>query len=255
VSKKKRGDLGPRILTIDIETSPNLAHVWSLWNVNVGLSQLRESGDVMCFAAKWHGSNKIMYYSTYHHGREAMLQAAHDLLSEADIVVHYNGVRFDIPHLNRAFVEAGMTPPAPYAQVDLFRVVKRNFRFPSNKLDYVVQALALGAKDQHQGHQLWVDCIAGKRSAWDTMRAYNKQDVHITEKLYDKLLPWISPHPAVGLYSFESHSCPACGSAEVKPRGRAYTSVSVFQRYRCDDCGRWSRGSKRVSGVALRLTN
>lgn len=242
-----------RVLTLDIETSPNLAHVWGLFNQNIGLNQLLESGEVLCFAAKWHGSKKVLFYSVHHHGKEAMVQAAHDLLSEADAVVHYNGAKFDMPHLHREFVTAGLEPPAPYAQVDLLRVVKKQFRFPSNKLDYVAQALNLGAKHHHTGHQLWIDCMAGSDKAWNLMRRYNRQDVVLTEKLYDKLLPWITSHPTVGLYDGRTgDSCPNCGGTELRMQGRAYTAISVYQRYRCADCGKWSRGNKRLEGVNIR---
>jgi DNA polymerase elongation subunit (family B) len=234
-----------KVLTIDIETSPNLAHVWGLWQQNVGLSQLLDSGEVLCFAAKWHGSKQVMFYSTFHDGKEAMLDAAYSLLSDADVVVHYNGARFDIPHLNREFIEAGMEPPAPFAQVDLLKVVKRQFRFPSNKLDYVVQKLGLGAKESHTGHQLWVDCLAGSAKAWALMRKYNKHDVVITEKLYDKLGAWIPNHPSVNLYNETADACPGCGSTHLQMRGYAYTKMSVFQRFVCVDCGKWSRSNKR----------
>lgn len=242
-----------KILTIDIENSPNLAHVWGLWNNNVSLAQLMESQEVISFAAKWHGKKQVLFFSVHHDGKEAMLQAAHDLLSEADVVVHYNGKKFDIPHLNREFIENGMQPPAPFAQVDLLHVVKRQFRFPSNKLDYVAQTLGIGGKTAHTGHQLWVDCMAGKDTAWNMMRKYNKQDVVITEKLYDKLLPWISSHPAHALYnpSLED-TCPNCGSEDLKREGYAFTTVGKFQRFSCNGCGKWSRSGKRVDGVDVR---
>jgi len=32
-----------QILLLDIETAPNTAHVWGLWNQNVSLNQLMES--------------------------------------------------------------------------------------------------------------------------------------------------------------------------------------------------------------------
>lgn len=242
---------GPKILTLDIETSPNLAHVWSLWNTNVGLNQLLESGEVMCFAAKWHGKGKIHFFSSYHHGKAAMVQAAHDLLTEADIAVHYNGRKFDIPHLNREFVVAGMPPPAPYQQVDLLAVARKAFRFPSNKLDHVVGALDLGKKVQHAGHSLWVDCLAGRESAWRDMRKYNRHDVLITERLYDRLLPWIPSHPHHGLYRAEVEDCcPNCGSDQLIRQGTAKTSVGLFQRLQCKRCGTWTRASRRLAGVS-----
>src|SRR5699024_2686099 len=45
-----------RILTLDIETRPHTAHVFSLWRQNIGLNQLMERGHVMCFVAKWYDS-------------------------------------------------------------------------------------------------------------------------------------------------------------------------------------------------------
>ncbi|MFJ7901917.1 ribonuclease H-like domain-containing protein [Streptomyces sp. NPDC096198] len=242
-----------KILTIDIETSPSLAHVWSLWNTNVGLNQLMESGEVICFAAKWYDAKDVKFYSTFHDGKAEMIEAAHRLLEEADTVVHFNGQRFDIPHLNREFLEAELSPPAPFAQVDLLKVVKKQFRFPTNKLDYVVQKLGIGKKTAHTGHQLWVDCMKGDGDAWDLMKKYNVQDVRVTEDLYDALLPWIPTHPNHKLYDGQADDrmCPNCGSDRLKKEGRAYTSVSVFQRYRCDSCGKWSRGSKRLGSSEI----
>jgi len=242
-----------KLLTLDLETSPNLAHVWGLWKQNVGLSQLLESGEVICFAAKWYGDETVSFYSSFHNSKELMVEVAHDLLDKADAVIHFNGARFDIPHLNREFVEAGLTPPSPYAQIDLLKVVKRQFRFPSNKLDYVTQALGLDHKIHHSGHQLWVKCMAGDYQSWEEMKKYNIQDVVITEQLYEKLLPWITSHPSQGLYEEGiEERCPNCGSEDLKPRGKAYTAVSVFQRYRCDGCGRWTRGNKRLAGIEIR---
>lgn len=250
--------MSPKILVIDIETSPNLAHVWSLWNQNVGLSQLREASEVMCFAAKWYAEEDVLFFSTFRDGTEDMVYAAHDLLDEADIVVTYNGIKFDIPHLNRTFLEWGLTPPSPYKQVDLYRTVKRQFLFPSNKLDYVSQFLELGEKLKHEGHQLWVDCLSGDEDAWDRMQRYNEQDVLLTEDLYTVLRPWITTHPTVGLYDAEPSdepSCPTCGSTSLQRRGKAFTSVSTYQRYQCQSCGKWSRGGQKVTGIDVRHTS
>ncbi|MFD0374693.1 ribonuclease H-like domain-containing protein [Streptomyces sp. NPDC127112] len=235
-----------KILTLDIETSPNLAHVWGLFKQNVAINQLMESGEVIAFAAKWYGSKEVKFYSVHHDGKEEMVNAAHALLSKADAVVHFNGKTFDIPHLNREFVEHGLTPPAPFKQIDLKQIVAKQFRFPSNKLDYVVQRLNIGKKTPHTGHKLWVDCLNGNDKAWALMRKYNKMDVEVTEKLYDRLIPWIPSHPNHGLYGDDKRVCPNCGGPELKKQGKAYTAMSVYQRYKCVDCGKWSRGNKRL---------
>lgn len=241
-----------KTLTIDLETSPHLAHVWGMWQNNVSLNQLMESGEVICFAAKWLGKKDIIFKSIHHDGKEAMVEAAYKLFSEADVVIHYNGDRFDIPHLNREFLEAGYSPPSSFHSVDLLRTVKKQFRFPSNKLDYVVQKLEIGAKATHTGHTLWVQCMAGDDDAWDLMRKYNKQDVVVTEKLFERLGPWIKNAPVAALYDQEASEdrCPSCGSTELSKQGFAYTRMSKFQRYVCV-CGKWSRSNKRADYTNL----
>jgi len=79
-----------------------------------------------------------------------MIQAAHDLLSEADAVIHYNGNSFDMPWLHTEFLLAGMPPPEPYKNIDLLLAVRKRFRFVSNKLDYVTQAVGLEGKVHHE---------------------------------------------------------------------------------------------------------
>lgn len=241
----------PKILTLDIETSPNLAHVWGLWKQTVALSQLLQRGSVIAFAAKWHGKKPVMFHSDHHDGHKEMVEAAHALTAEADIVVTYNGLSFDMPLLRREFLLAGMAPPAPWRDVDLCRVVKTRFRFVSNKLDNVTRELGLDQKLSHTGHQLWVDCMKGDPRAWALMRRYNKQDVVITEQLYDRLLPWIPNHPDVGLYT-GVQGCPKCGGDRLQRRGIQVTAASSFQRWHCQDCGGWSRSARRESATDLR---
>ena len=122
-----------KLLTLDIECSPNVGHIWGLWKQTVSLNQLMESGSVISFAARWHGTKKVLFYSDFHSGHGVMVQAAHDLLSEADAVIHYNGNSFDMPWLHTEFLLAGMPPPRPYKNVDLLLAVRKKFRFVSNK--------------------------------------------------------------------------------------------------------------------------
>lgn len=99
--------MGIKILTIDIETRPNLAYVWGLWDQNVGLNQIEETGSVISWAAKWHGEKKVYFASDYHDGHSEMVRRAWELLDEADAVVGYNSKAFDMKHLNREFVLEG----------------------------------------------------------------------------------------------------------------------------------------------------
>lgn len=240
-----------RILLIDIETSPNVADVWGMWQQNVAPSQLRESSRMISFAARWIGEGVSIFYSEFHNGRATMLEAAHELMSEADAIVHYNGNNFDIPILNRELMLAGYDPPAPSKQIDLYRVIKKRFKFPFNKLDYVVQRLGLGQKVEHQGHELWVRCLNNDPEAWEMMKSYNVMDVILLERLYHRLLPWIPTHPNHRVY-VEGELCPRCGKRDTLiRRGYAHTLTGKYQRFQCRECRAWSRDGKRVNTVAV----
>jgi hypothetical protein len=166
-------------------------------------------------------------------------------LDEADVVMHYYGSRFDIPTLNKEFVMHGMTPPAPYKEIDLLNTVKNKFKFTSNKLDYVCQKLGLGKKHDTD-FQLWVDCMNKDPKAWKIMERYNRQDVLLLEKLYDRLRPWIKGHANHSLYE-AALVCPNCASASITKRGFHYTSTSKYQRYNCRGCGNWFRSGKSLA--------
>jgi len=244
---------GPKILVLDIETSPSLADVWSIWNVNVGLNQLRETGTVICWAAKYVGRKGVEFRSDHHDGHQEQVRRMWELMDEADILVHYNGRSFDVRHLNREFLMAGLNPPSPYKQIDLLTEVRRNFRFVSNKLDHVSGELEIGKKVQHEGHGLWTKCVVeNDPKAWSRMRRYNVGDVRLTEDLYYKLLPWLK-HPNVALYGDEAtHSCPKCGGTALERRGFAYTTQGKYQQYKCNQCGGWSRGARRLDATLVK---
>lgn len=230
-----------KILLLDIETAPNLAYVWGLWDQNVSLEQIVQSHYMLCWSAKWLGKKGVFFSSKQCQSTKQMLKPLYALLEEADAVVHYNGKRFDIPHINREFILQGFTPPSPYKQIDLLETVKRQFKFPSNKLQHVAQSLGLGSKTKHDGFSLWVGCIEKDKDSWTKMQEYNIQDVLLLEKVYKKLLPWVKGHANYSVFQSNPGSCvcPHCGGTHVVKRGFAHTLSSVFQRYKCKDCGTW----------------
>jgi DNA polymerase elongation subunit (family B) len=238
-----------KILALDIETSPNLVYTWGLFDQNVGLNQIVEQGSVLCFAAKWVGKPGVFFHSVWGDGREEMLAQAHALLDEADVVMHYNGNRFDIPHLNREFVQEGLAPPSPFANIDLYSVVRRRFKFQSNRLENVAVQLGLKGKEETGGFDLWKNVMAGDEVAQRRMRKYNRRDVTVLEEMYEILRPWIPNHPSVAVR--DGGTCPRCGSNHVQRRGFAYTQVSAFQQFQCQACRGWFRGTKRVDGVKV----
>lgn len=237
-------------MALDIETRPALAYVWGLWDQTISLQAVEDYGGVLCFGAKWLGEMKVEFWSDQN-GHDRMVNKAWELLNEADAVLHYNGTSFDIRHLQREFMEAGLNPPSPFKQIDLLKVVRRQARFISNKLAHVAPQLGLHGKIDHGGYMdLWRGCRDGDPVAWRKMRRYNVRDVTELESLYTLLLPWIPNHPS---HAAESGAdvCPKCGSADLRCEGYATTQLGKFQKYQCKHCGGWSRSNKRESGAGL----
>ena len=179
-----------KILLLDIETTPMQVYAWGLWDQNIAIDQIIKSSEMLCFGARWLGEKKVIFKSVHHDGKQAMLEELHKLMTEADLLVGWNSAAFDHKHINREFLENGMTPPTPVKDLDLMSITKANFLFPSNKLDYVAQKLGVGAKVKHSGFSLWIKCMDGDEKAWAEMKKYQIQDVNLLVDLYDKLLPW-----------------------------------------------------------------
>ena len=238
-----------KILTLDIELTPIEAHVWQLYgNQNIGLHQIREVPQMLCAAAKWYGENEILWSRGPAFGGD--LDMWWTLLDRADMVITWNGDKFDLPHLNREFIQAGMAPPEPYISLDLLKTSRKAFLFPSNKLDYVAGKLLGAHKTPHTGHQLWIDCMAGDPVAWELMEKYNRRDVWLTEQLYPKFLPWIKAYPNARLMD-DHEGCPRCGSPHLQKRGFRHTAVSTYQRFQCQTCKSWLSDTKRLKATTI----
>ena len=244
-----------RKLALDIETSPNLAWTFNLWNANIGHDHIVQPSRMICFAATWIGSDEVIFRSEFHNGPDQMVIDLWDLLNETDAVVHFNGERFDMPRVNAEFMQRGFGPPAPYKQIDIYKLLKRVVSFPSMKLAYLAPALGSGEKMKHSGFDLWIRCMNGDPEAWEEMKKYNIIDTKITAQTYLDVRPWLPGLPSEGAAN-GADVCPDCETAEfLVKEGFAITATGKYQRFNCSPisggCGRWSRSSRRIEGTKI----
>jgi len=112
-------------------------------------------------------------------------------------------------------------------------------------MDFVARLLGIEGKVPHKGMELWKGCMRGDRESWRVMTKYNKHDVVILEKIYRRMLPWIQPHPNLGLFRVKNDDkravCPNCGEKALNARGKARNLTMIYQRYQCMGCGKWTR--------------
>jgi uncharacterized protein YprB with RNaseH-like and TPR domain len=241
-----------KLLFIDIETTPCIAMTWGLRKQNISVEQIVEPTSVLCFAAKWRDKREVIFRkSTVRSGDEfdSMIREAHTLLWNADAVCHFNGESFDIPRLNAEFLRLGLPPPPPIPQIDLKKTAMRKFGTVSSRLAFLGPYLNIGEKVHHEGWPLWTGCLKNDPKSWRTMEKYNRQDVVLLERLYDRILPWIDGHPNMNWYTVGGNNCPTCGHSTLIRRGYRRTRVQIYQRYVCGHCDAWC--SARVASTVV----
>lgn len=226
---------GPRILLYDIETSPIIAQMWSMWQQGFGLNQIEEDWFILSFAAKWKGEDEIYYFDQSDaenvEDDSALLEKLWYLLDEADIVIGQNIKKFDTKKVNARFILNGFPKPSTYRQIDTLDIAKQQFGFTSNKLEYMTNHLCTNAqKSKHEkfpGHTLWSECLKGNKEAWAEMREYNIDDVVSLEELYDLLASWDNKLPNLDVYIDE-----VVDMSDWVEDGFVYSNLGKYQRYR-----------------------
>lgn len=239
-----------KILLYDIETAPIVSYTWGIWEQDV--IEVKEEWYILSVAYKWLGDKRTkvmslpnfeLYKKEPKNDRE-LVKALWNLFDEADVIIGHNSDAFDNKKSTARFIQHKLPPPSPYKSVDTKKVAKKYFKFDSNKLDHLGQYFDIGRKLKHEGFSLWLGCMSGNKKSWKKMCDYNIQDVILLEKVYLKMLPYMTNHPNMNLLTDETHNCPNCGGNNVNKRGFNYTRTTKAQAYQCKDCFSWSSGDK-----------
>ena len=238
-----------RIFTVDAETSPMDTWAWGCWKQNINpMTQIKEPTYLLSWAGKFSDERKVRYHDVHD---KHMVPALHECLMQADAVVTYNGDKFDLKHFNREFLLAGLAPTRPIPSIDLLPAVKRQFSFPSYKLDYVASQVLGERKLDTGGFDLWPSFMEGDPKALRLMQRYNKRDTVLTEKLYKHIKPWIPNHPYLGEPDVDiddwehEYECPVCLSLSTVKEKPRRTRCFAIRQVRCADCGAWHDGKRK----------
>lgn len=246
-----------KTLLFDIETAPMLAYIWRAKTEYVNPQAIIHEVFLLSWAAAWEGQRKI--HGDVLTSDEALAQddsrivkSLADMIREADIVVAHFGNGFDIPMLNNRLLLLGQEPLGPIRSIDTKALAAKSFRLASNKLDYLAESLGLGNKLKTD-FQWWVDCYHGDEAALKRMYKYNRKDVTLLGKVYERLKPYVK-----GLTRLvdadeaeNSRACPFCGKDALQKRGYYRTQASTFQQFTCTECGRCSRSRTSLKSKKL----
>lgn len=245
ISSKPFTEYAPKILVLDIETAPILAHVWGLFDQNIGLNQIEKEWHVMCWAAKWIGSKEVYYHDQSKAKKveddAEILKIIWSLMDEADFILSQNGKKFDERKLNARFAQIGLPPPSSFRHIDTLVIAKKYFSFTSNKLEWMTSKFNKKYKKlKHKkfpGMELWTECLKRNEKAWAEMKKYCIYDILSLEELYlNTLRKW---DKSINFNSFSAdfvNRC-TCGSTAFKDKGYRYTNAGKFIKQVCKQCG------------------
>lgn len=241
----------PRILLYDIETTHNIVALFQLFhNDYVSHQNVLNERYIVCAAWKVLGEKQVHAVSTLDdaklyakdpHSDLHVCKRLHEELSKADVIVAHNGDQYDIKFSEARMIKHGLSPLPPITKIDTLKTAKDRFLFNSNKLDYLGQYLEVGKKIPTEPG-LWLGVLKGDKSAIRKMVEYNKGDVELLERVFNKLRPYMANFPNRELYG--DKGCPRCGSLKIQRRGVHRAVTQTYQRYQCMSCEGWFRKRK-----------
>ncbi len=242
----------PKVLLFDLETSHIEGKTFGVWNQNIRQQHIIKDWYLLCWAGKWLWEDTTFSYTctpeeSLKRDDERIFAQLKTAFDDADVIMAYNGVKFDIPRANQKFAKYKMGKPTPYLKIDPIITARHHFKFLHNSMDYVAEQFGLDRKI-HTSEQLWFDCENGDQKALDKMTKYCEGDINVMEDVYHKLAPYMTNHPNFSLYIKDDgvQRCPICLSENLIPEKKFYTTrLSKFPTIKCNKCGSFHRESKK----------
>jgi DNA polymerase elongation subunit (family B) len=256
-----------KILTLDIETQRGVWESFQPKTEFLPAARCLVPPRILCAAGKWVGEDKTHFVHAWRdddaEAMTKMLTTIHKWMNDADVIITYNGDRFDLTWCEQACSTVGLARIRPYKSIDLIKLARRKFGqgLTYKSLDWSARMYLRESKLAHGGRDLWHDIRHGtktqQKDAQRTMREYNIRDVELTERLW---LEVYLPYSPVNLGLFQAHAdddellvCTTCGTTGKLVRdGITYTGVAGYQLYRCASCGGVSRGKRAKITTELR---
>lgn len=249
-----------KVLFLDLEVSASIVAAFSMFKHFSTPDHVIQFPYILSYAYNWlHEDVNDVYgrklddYETFkqdHHSDYELTCELWKLVDEADIICIQNE-GFDSGWFTQRFAYHGLPQPSPFRVVCTLKGLKKAMTLPSNSLDYSTRYFGIEFnKIKHEGISLWIKCMDGDKDALARMLQYNIGDIPTLRELYLKIRAFIPNHPNVSLFGLsEEMTCSVCGSdnlTEIEDKF-AFTNLSKFPCFRCNDCGTVKRGSKSLT--------
>jgi len=214
-----------------------------LWDIeSTGL--VADFGTILCVGYKWLGEKtvhvpSIMDYPGWRDDPtddKRLIKDFRDILMQADMIITYNGKRFDVPFVTAKLLEHNLPLLPNIPHVDLYFTVKSNLRISRKSLQNVSYYIRSGAEKTAVEGRIWKKAQGGDKASIHYIKRHCVADVEVLERCYMKLRPLCRMHPRVNGYG----TCRYCGSDKLQGRGRQVSILKgAVQRVCCADCSGW----------------
>lgn len=175
-----------------------------------------------------------------------LCEQIYDVLSRADYLVGHYIKKFDIKFINTRLLYHRIKGKTylPEAQViDTCLLARQKLKLKSNGMANVAEFFKLQEKI-HMGGQSFM-----LMRAFDvkTLKEWSKRcvgDVDTTVQMYKILRPYVKnlnfnlTREGVD----NGHVCRNCGSSNMRRDGRGANVHGIYQKYKCNDCGSYTKG-------------
>lgn len=236
-----------KIIIWDIETSLEESYTFHLqrkYGRYIPYKNIISHWHFLCVCWKELGSNKThsvsllddpVRFKKNHHDDYHVIKHISDVLRDADVLIAHNGDKFDLKSLNARLAFHNLPPLPKILTIDTLKKAKQIGEFPANSLDSLGDYFGLGKKIKTD-FDLWVNCYKGDKKALAKMVKYCKEDVRLNERVYQRLLPYMTTHP--NLADIGTRNCPRCNSSNIhKHKIRIMASGRRKQQMHCQSCG------------------
>lgn len=233
--------MGRRRLFFDIETSPNIGLFWQAgYKQRIDPDNIIQERAIICIAYKWEGE-ETTYCLAWDKKKcdKSMLNEFIKVANHADELVGHNGDKFDLTWIRTRCLVHGIEMFPRYTTIDTLKIARQQFRFNSNKLNYIATYLGIGEKIKTE-FGLWKDVLLkNDREALAKMIEYCKKDVVLLEEVFKRLHSHTPHKTHYGvIFNQDRGSCPECGSDDlIRKRVRVTAAGTRYIQYRCKTCG------------------
>lgn len=130
---------------------------------------------------------KLHDYSKHRWDDKKLAMQIRDAIESFDLIVSWNGIKFDIPFLNTRLKYWGMKEVKVKRHKDLLYTSRFKLRLSNNKLDTVARYLGCKVEKTSVDPARWTMALGGHKESYNYIIDHCQRDVKVLAEVYAQL--------------------------------------------------------------------